>query len=90
LTATVNGAPVGGLQDGLWGAFRLFDAADHWDAAGSGYKLEYRLVSSNRLGKLGSAAEAGAPAYFQFDLGGVPAFFRKGPQGMHCISQVAK
>lgn len=90
LTATVNGAPVGGRQDGLWGAFRLFDAADRWDPAGNGYKLEYRLVSSNRLGRLGSAAEAGAPAYFQLDLGGVPAFFRKGPQGMHCISQVAK
>jgi type VI secretion system protein ImpL len=90
LTATVGGSQAGGPTEGIWAAFRLFDGADHFTPSGTGYRLEYILKSQAKLGNLGGTNQQGVPVDFQLDMGGLPAFFHNGPQGMHCVSQVAK
>ncbi|MBI3278978.1 MAG: hypothetical protein HYZ57_03950 [Acidobacteria bacterium] len=75
--------------DGLWAAFRLFNDAERWEPAGAGYNLDWII----RFGGRAMTTSSGNPlaARFFLDLGGTPAFFRKGAlAGIRCVSQVAR
>ena len=74
---------------GTWAAFRLMGDAERWEPSGSGYNLEWVV----RVGGKPVTLPSGAPltVRFQLDMGGAPAFFKKGSlSGLRCVSQVAK
>ena len=74
---------------GLWATFRLMGDAERWDPAGSGYNLEWVV----RIGGKPATLANGSPVAVRvmLDMGGAPAFFRKGSlAGLRCVSQVAK
>ena len=63
--------------------------AERWEPSGSGYNLEWVV----RVGGKPATLPSGAPltVRFQLDMGGAPAFFKKGSlAGLRCVSQVAK
>ena len=74
---------------GVWASFRLMGDAERWEPSGAGYNLEWVV----RVGGKAATLPSGAPLTVRFfvDLGGAPAFFKKGSlAGMRCVSQVAK
>jgi type VI secretion system protein ImpL len=74
--------------EGLWAAFRLFNDAEVFEPAGTGYNLEW--VLQLRFGR-GQTSTANAPrARYFVDLGGAPLIFRKGTTGMRCVAKVAQ
>jgi hypothetical protein len=63
--------------------------AERWEPVGNGYNLEWVV----RVGGKAATLPSGAPltVRFQLDMGGAPAFFKKGSlAGLRCVSQVAK
>lgn len=76
-------------QDGLWSTFVFFNQADTWNAAGSGYILEWPV----RAGKNPLLLPNGKPltVRFELDMGGGPQVFEKGYfSRMACVAEVAK
>ena len=71
---------------GLWAPFRLFSDAEKFEAAGSGYNMEWYLRLSFARNTVGSTNAA----RFNLDLGSIPIFFRGNFAGMQCVTQVAK
>ena len=71
---------------GLWAPFRLFSDAEKFEAAGSGYNMEWYL----RLSFARNTVGATNAARFNLDLGSIPIFFRGNFAGMQCVTQVAK
>jgi type VI secretion system protein ImpL len=84
---SINGTQYGSPIPGIWAVLRLLDAANRFDPAGAGYHLTYYFKTAGEFGKVGGTAAQGAPAEFNLDLGGVPAFFRNGP---NCTSVIAR
>ena len=81
---SAKGVPPTTYQ-GLWAPFRLFSDAEKFEAAGSGYNMEWYLRLSFARNSGGSNA-----ARFNLDLGSIPIFFRGNFSGMQCVTQVAK
>lgn len=74
--------------EGLWAAFRLFNDAETFEPAGSGYNLEW--VLQLRFGRSQTSTANAPRARFFVDLGGAPLFFRKAGTPLRCISTVAR
>jgi type VI secretion system protein ImpL len=75
-------------QPGLWSAFRLLNAADRIEPAGSGYNFEWYLQLT-----FGGARVSGAnapTARFFVDLGPANMLLKKAGGGLNCVRQVAK
>lgn len=81
---SAKGVPPSTYQ-GLWAPFRLFSDAEKFEAAGSGYNMEWYLRLSFARNTAGSNA-----ARFNLDMGSIPIFFRGNFAGMQCVTQVAK
>lgn len=75
-------------MDGLWAAFRLFGGADTAEPSGTGYNLEWVMISQF-AGARTSTVNAPRARYF-VDMGGAPLFYRKGAPSIRCIPTVAK
>jgi hypothetical protein len=87
VVVTIGGNQYGGTIQGPWSVLRLLNAANRFDPAGAGYHLTYYFKSASEFGKIGGAASQGAPAEFNLDLGGVPAFFHNGAR---CTPTIAR
>lgn len=71
--------------NGLWSSFRLIGDAEGWEPSGTGNNLDWIWKLSR------GTTGASMVARFHLDMGGAPAFFRKGGlAGLRCVSQVAK
>jgi len=90
VVVSIAGQQYGNPFQGPWAVLRLLDAANKFDPSGSNYHLVYFFKSTAEFGRVGGSSAQGAPAEFTLDMGGVPAFFRNGPQGLHCTTTIAR
>jgi type VI secretion system protein ImpL len=90
--ATVNlGGPdlTWSGNEGLWATWQFFAEAETWQAAGSGYNLEWVVRTGGKPLTLPSGKAL--TVKFQLDMGGGPPVFQKGYLSkMVCIADVAK
>lgn len=91
LSATPGGRETDWLQfSGLWGSFRLFEDADRWQRAGSGFTFEV----TQRSGQSGQTVTVdGKPVTVRFalEMGTTEPIFQKGYlSGLRCVSQAAQ